>query len=175
MLKAVHDAAGVFYNFTGDVKCFSIDAEPDAGLSTGLWDYQTCTEMVMPFCSDGITDMFRPSNWSIEAFTRDCQKKYGVTPRPGWPTLQFGGRSWKGQSNIIFSNGELDPWKVGGITETVSQSITVFTIKDAAHHLDLRHVNPKDPESVKIARTMEIETIALWITDAYKKNYNKTT
>ena len=55
-------------------------------------------------------------------------------------------------SNIIFSNGELDPWHAGGVLENVSdQSIAIF-IKDSAHHLDLRLPNAADPQTLTDAR-----------------------
>ena len=48
-------------------------------------------------------------------------------------------------SKIIFSNGELDPWKTGGQLETLTDDCPAFVIPKAAHHLDLRAENAKDP------------------------------
>lgn len=164
LLNQIREAAGVFYNYSGQADCFSLDSEASPGLSAGLWDYQTCTEMVMPFCANGVKDMFKPGNWTIEGFTEECRMKYGTTPRPVWPSLQFGGNDWTQESNIIFSNGELDPWRVGGILKPQNDEILVLSIADAAHHLDLRHKNALDPKYVKIARYQEMETIAKWLT-----------
>nr|XP_039263867.1 lysosomal Pro-X carboxypeptidase-like [Styela clava] len=163
LLNQVREAAGVFYNYSGQSDCFSLDSEASPGLSAGLWYYQTCTEMVMPFCADGFNDMFKPAKWTIEDFTKECQKKFGTTPRPVWPILQFGGRDWSQESNIIFSNGKLDPWSVGGILESQNEKILILSIANAAHHLDLRHKNDLDPKSVQIARHQEMETIANWL------------
>lgn len=55
-------------------------------------------------------------------------------------------------SNIIFSNGELDPWQAGGVTFEVSNETTVLYIEKSAHHLDLRLPNPADPATVTEAR-----------------------
>jgi lysosomal Pro-X carboxypeptidase len=66
-------------------------------------------------------------------------------------------------SNIIFSNGELDPWHAGGVLTTINSQSISLVIADAAHHLDLRLPNAADPESVTQARQIETEWIAKWI------------
>jgi len=55
-------------------------------------------------------------------------------------------------SNIIFSNGTIDPWVYAGITQEPNAFIDVILIPNAAHHLDLRTPNANDPQSVKEAR-----------------------
>lgn len=68
-------------------------------------------------------------------------------------------------SNIIFSNGQLDPWSTGGVTQNVSAATTVIIIAQAAHHLDLRTPNPLDPQPVIDARTLETSIIQGWINE----------
>lgn len=70
-------------------------------------------------------------------------------------------------SNIIFSNGELDPWHAGGVLTNVSKQTVSLYIENSAHHLDLRLPNPADPLSLTIARQTEIEWIAKFI-DQYQ-------
>jgi len=65
-------------------------------------------------------------------------------------------------SNIVWSNGRLDPWRGGGVNQDVSDMVAVF-IADGAHHLDLRAPNPKDPESVISARKLEENYVIQWI------------
>lgn len=66
-------------------------------------------------------------------------------------------------SNIIFSNGLMDPWSGGGVLRTPNDKITVIIIPDTAHHLDLRESNPNDPASVISARLKEKQTIKKWL------------
>ena len=53
-------------------------------------------------CSDGINDMFEPSPWNFSAFSLDCQKRWGVTPRPDWAIIEYWGQSISTATNIIF-------------------------------------------------------------------------
>lgn len=66
-------------------------------------------------------------------------------------------------SNIVFSNGLMDPWSGGGVLRTPNDKISIIIIPDTAHHLDLRGSNPNDPESVKGARQKEILAIQKWL------------
>src|SRR5690349_7664370 len=74
-----------------------------------------CTEMVLPISSNGTSDMFPPSYYNLTEMTAYCQSAFGVTPRPYWMTTTYGGvltpegtNNIQG-SNIVFSNGMLDP------------------------------------------------------------------
>ena len=55
-------------------------------------------------------------------------------------------------SNIIFSNGDLDPWRAGGVLTPINDDIVVRLIKGGAHHLDLRSPNPADSQDCTEAR-----------------------
>ena len=39
----------------------------------------------------------------------------------------------------------MDPWHVGGVLQSVSDTVVAIVIKSGAHHLDLRHSDPLDP------------------------------
>lgn len=70
-------------------------------------------------------------------------------------------------SNVIFSNGHIDPWHSGGVLTAPNDQVVSLYIENAAHHLDLRLPNAADPESVAEARLIEMKTIAQWI-DQYQ-------
>lgn len=89
---------------------------------------------------------------------------YGLTPNVEWmqewyPLDIAGG----GYTNIIFSNGELDPFIGGGYQKNLSDSLVAVVIANGAHHLDLRGKNPDDPQSVTQARELEVAYIREWI------------
>nr|XP_017214720.1 lysosomal Pro-X carboxypeptidase isoform X2 [Danio rerio] len=126
----------------------------------------SCTEMVMPMCTDGINDMFEPQPWSFQAFSDECYNQFGVRPREDWAETVYGGRNIHAHSNIIFSNGNLDPWMSGGVTKSLSESLLAIMIDGGAHHLDLRYNNELDPQSVIKARSLEVQYFKQWIKHA---------
>ena len=93
-----------------------------------------------------------------------------MTPRYDWVWQYLGGKDiqhdFQSISNIIFSNGELDPWRAGGLNDKIkgNDKIEVQFIAKAAHHLDLRLPNDEfDPQEVKDARKRQTEIIKGWI------------
>lgn len=66
-------------------------------------------------------------------------------------------------SNIVFSNGGLDPWHGGGVLTNISDSLVAVFIPNGAHHLDFMFSHPQDPEDVIAARKIEIKFISRWI------------
>lgn len=44
----------------------------------------------------------------------DCKKEFGISGDADWSVISLGGMDWSSASNIVFSNGEFDPWKIGG-------------------------------------------------------------
>merc|ERR1712080_637334 len=95
-------------------------------------------------------------------YTKECQNTWGVTPRPQMADIMYGGRDLSAASNIVFSNGLLDPWSSGGVLRPVGDCAAVI-IPEGAHHLDLRAANPLDPVSVRDARKTERKFISKWI------------
>ncbi|CAK6957948.1 lysosomal Pro-X carboxypeptidase [Scomber scombrus] len=168
LLHGVSQAAKVYYNYTGSSSCLNISQTATGNLGFLGWFYQACTEMVMPMCTDGVHDMFEPGEWNFQAFSDECNAMFGVRPRPDWAGTVFGGKDIASHSNIIFSNGGLDPWSAGGVTHNISNSLISIMIPDGAHHLDLRYSNDNDPPSVRAARVLELKYFKEWIKKAKK-------
>ncbi|XP_052197000.1 uncharacterized protein LOC127804226 isoform X2 [Diospyros lotus] len=133
ILERIFEGVNVYYNYTGEVDCFQLDDDPH-GLDG--WNWQACTEMVMPMSSSQQTSMFPTFDYNYTSYEEDCWKIFRVKPRPNWITIEFGGHDFKTAlkkfgSNIIFSNGLLDPWSGGSVLEDVSESIIALVTERA--------------------------------------------
>ncbi|CAD6244258.1 GSCOCG00013311001-RA-CDS [Cotesia congregata] len=174
VLTNLQKGINLYANYTGKLKCLDLsNPEPDLGAASG-WDYQACTEMVMPMCNDGVNDMFEPEPWNFTEFSENCFSHFNVTPKPDLVCNIYGCDDLSTASNIVFSNGLLDPWSSGGVLRNVSSSAVAIIIPEGAHHLDLRGSHPADPYSVIKAREYHIYSIKKWIKQ-YRESFNNDT
>ncbi|XP_065225455.1 lysosomal Pro-X carboxypeptidase-like [Planococcus citri] len=168
LLSAIFESISLYLNYTGNTQCFDWSTDPFGDIAATTWNIQACSEIIMPFCSNGITDMFEPAAWNLTQYAEECYKTYKAVPNERYIEEVYGGKDLRYSSNIIFSNGLLDPWSSGGVLEKLSNNILVVILRDTAHHLDLRATNEHDPESVTLARQFYVNVFRRWI-----KNYRK--
>lgn len=163
LIHAVVRAVNVLFNSTGQRKCndLLIFQHHLVGYS-----FQTCNELMKATCGNGVTDMFFPYTWNASAEMERCQTQFGITPDFYRTIMLYGGDRFDTATNIIFSNGELDPWSSLGVLEPPSDDVVVLTIPGAAHHADLRFSRPSDSPELVRARRIEKTYIRRWIAES---------
>ena len=170
LLQALSEGTGVFYNYSGALTCFDTHGSANNATTEDghLWDYLFCSELTQPMSRDGKRDMFWSQPFSLNGTEMQCQSQWGIRGRPRWATVLYGG--WTGleeASNIVFSNGELDPWRGGGVTRNETgawaRDIIPILIPEVGHHIDLMFSNPNDTPAVRHARDTERRYLAKWI------------
>lgn len=137
----------------------------------GGWRWQRCSEMVMPL-GIGNDSMFQPIPFDIEAYTEHCKQTYGVPPRADWVTSYYGGHNislvlQRFGSNIIYSNGLRDPYSIGGVLRSISDTIVAVNTVKGSHCLDILFANNTDPDWLVEQRNSEINVIQKWIDEYY--------
>lgn len=172
ILECIFEGISVYYNYTGSVECFNLDDDPH-GMDG--WNWQACTEMIMPFSSSVNASMFPAYDYDYSSDEKICLENYHVKPRPTWITTEFGGHGFKKAlkafgSNIIFSNGLLDPWSGGSVLEDVSDTVVALVTEKGAHHLDLRPATTDDPDWLVEQREAEVDLIRDWLDEYYEKS-----
>ena len=166
LMRAVRSSVGVYYNSTGNVKCHSfLQPSNESQNDADFWDYLFCSELYQP-TDQGVGDMYWTVLHNQTADAERCMSNWGVKLRPNWATIVYGGRkALKASSNIVFSNGNYDPWSGTGVTESLSNTVVAVHVNGGAHHLDLMFSNPLDSDDIKNARLQEKAHMWKWINE----------
>ncbi|KAF3976341.1 hypothetical protein CMV_000472 [Castanea mollissima] len=155
--------------YMGNHSCYDVNVFKRPTETSEGWNWQTCSEMVMPIGFGTSPDsMFPPQTFNLNEFINECKSFYGVLPQPHWVTTYYGGQDLKLTlhrfgSNIIFSNGLRDPYSSGGVLENISENILAVTTINGSHCLDILLAKPSDPQWLVMQRNTEIKIIEQWI------------
>ncbi|KAF0689353.1 hypothetical protein As57867_019115, partial [Aphanomyces stellatus] len=143
LLHAMRASVGVYYNSTHDARCFARAAPSnESQLVADFWDYLFCSELYQPQ-DQGVDDMFWLDLHNDTAAAAACEAQWNVTLRPLWANTVYGGHAaLRASSNIVFTNGNLDPWSGMGVLDDVNPTVVAITVEGGAHHLDLMFSHP---------------------------------
>lgn len=152
--------------FQADVYRISQAYKRISCVAAGRQFFTDCVILATSF-SPYSKDMFWPAPWDANAQSDACFRRFGVHPRRTWAVTMYGGlKALETASNIVFSNGLLDPWSGTGVLHNISDTVVALTLKEGAHHLDLMFSTSDDPEEVKEVRKTELAHIARWVMEA---------
>ncbi|XP_015116331.1 lysosomal Pro-X carboxypeptidase [Diachasma alloeum] len=169
ILSSLREAIKLFAKNFAETGCIDL---PELNIHEILWFYQQCSEMSIYQCADGISDMFEFIPADFGRVARLCEELFYVRPQADLACKIYGCSDFSMTSNIIFSNGLLDPWHTGGILKNVSDSVIAVIIPEGAHQLDLAGSHPGDPQSVIDARNVHKLFITEWI-QQYREKFTK--
>lgn len=167
LLAATAASVNLLYNSSGAEECFALADRND--FLDGIWDYQWCTQLMCQetyFTRGSKESIFPPYQFNMSFVVAHCSEAYSVTPRSDWIKNSYGGETaiTQGQyKNIVFSNGQYDPWRAAGVNDlNASDHVVSVYIEEGAHHLDLMFSTEQDPKSVTEARKIELAHIDKW-------------
>ncbi|KAH8060319.1 dipeptidyl-peptidase [Aureococcus anophagefferens] len=168
----------------------------------GSWDPVCCNDdlNLVNYLVQGVgRDFYWPPNVAAGATLEDLIGPPGVrgagcSAGPGlygyqptsdpwstWLHSYFGGKGGAlATSNVVFSNGLLDPWSAAGVyaddaplrpgpyvgplarNVSAADDVTALIIPLGAHHLDLMFMDDDDPPCARFAREFEVAAVRRW-------------
>lgn len=172
------------------------------------WNALTCNEglNLINWWVQGVgNDLYwppnQPRNYSMDELVRHSldycvafrtQGLFGLPQEEDvyslWEDTVYGGTRLQFATNIIFTNGNLDPWIPAGVLLSDDsseinkgrrtrgkqhESVQSLVIDQGGHHLDLFFPTDEDPASVRRVREVEREAIREWIEQAFSRRQNK--
>ncbi|CAI5447337.1 unnamed protein product [Caenorhabditis angaria] len=185
-VEQLYEIANLYFNYTGDKHFHCVNRNNCDGGFSSLgdplgWLFQVCTEVIRELCSDGPpNDIF----WKTcpDTFERKREACYSTFSHLGYKksmfhpnivTHNYGLSTMPTATNIIFTNGYLDPWSGYGYSKknVLKGPIKSIILKTGAHHYDLRGAHELDTKEVKQVRIFEKNEIKKWIKEKkIKKN-----
>uniref|UniRef100_A0A914CPG2 Uncharacterized protein n=1 Tax=Acrobeloides nanus TaxID=290746 RepID=A0A914CPG2_9BILA len=195
LATSLFNASIVFYSNgvnTGNY-CIVDPNEATSNLGNPLgFPWQECTELIIYSCASGPPNDVFWQDCSVGNFTSinedNCNETFVPPTFNGYTKDLFRenaiehlyGFDYSRTSNIIFTNGNLDPWSAGGVQQTTpginggnDRGIYSFYMDGSAHHLDLRQPNTCDPPPVQYARYQIVHIISCWINPSCNANYQQ--
>jgi len=149
------------------VAATSNSTPPNDGKS---WTYQTCTEFGYFQTTDSEHQPFG-NQVPLSFYTQLCDDVFGIDPNSigasiNQTNIDYGGSNIpaNGPTNIIFVNGDVDPWHSLGVTHQISPFLPAILIHGTAHCSNVYPDSPDDLPELIAAREEIKAFIGLWIT-----------
>ncbi|XP_012494011.1 PREDICTED: thymus-specific serine protease [Propithecus coquereli] len=137
-----------------------------SGVGDRQWLYQTCTEFgFYVTCEDPGCPFSQlpalPSQLDL------CEQVFGlsasfVAQAVAQTNSYYGGQT-PGATQVLFVNGDADPWHVLGVTQALGSSESVLLIPSASHCLDMAPERPSDSPSLRLGRQSISQHLQTWL------------
>ncbi|XP_076999677.1 thymus-specific serine protease isoform X2 [Tamandua tetradactyla] len=139
---------------------------PVSGVGDRQWFYQTCTEFgFYVTCEDPGCPFSQlpalPSQLDL------CEQVFGLSAssivRAVDQTNSYYGGQILEATQVLFVNGDMDPWHVLSVTRTLGPSESALLIPTASHCLDMAPERPSDSPSLRLARQKIFQQLQTWL------------
>ncbi|KAJ9554997.1 hypothetical protein OSB04_009611 [Centaurea solstitialis] len=144
----LYHAANIYYNYTGDMKCFDLADDSDPH-DLGGWQWQDIKRVLKQFGSNIIFFNGLRDPWSGGGYLLFL--------------LKFDNRI-----KCIYSRG--NTIICNRVLHNISKSIIAIVAEKGAHHVDLRFSTDEDPNWLRDVRKREISIMKDWISEYYYMN-----
>ncbi|XP_056682524.1 uncharacterized protein [Spinacia oleracea] len=142
--------------------------------ATKAWNWQVCSEFIF---RNGVGNdtMFQPEPFNLTIRLDYCNTKYHIRPRTHWVSTYFNGYDMRSTlkqfgSNIIFSNGLMDPFSSFGVLEDISKTVVAITTEKGSHCLDFYDPRHDDPKWLNHQRKKEMKIISRWVKESHSSS-----
>jgi len=141
-----------------------------SGVGYRQWTYQTCTEFGYFQTTDSANQPFGDLV-PLSFYTDICRDAFGFhfNPRINDTNDFYGGNNPVGATNILFVNGDIDPWHALSITHDLTPTLQAILIDGTAHCADMLPAGPQDPPGLAIAQSQIATQIGYWLAELQKK------
>ena len=138
------------------------------------WTYQYCSQLAYFQTPAVDVDPLRPLSMTVSAWETYCQSIFGgnITPETVDWNIRYGGKK-PSVTNVIYTNGDEDPWKQASILPSEKQGndkiypIEIF-YNGSGHCADLRAPQHTDHENMKNAHATIASLVDGWVKDELK-------
>jgi len=143
----------------------NLTADPE-GVGIRQWTYQTCVAFGYFQTTDSPSQPFG-NLVPLSLYTDMCRDGFGFNfgPDIDGTNIIYGGNNPKGATNILFVNGNVDPWHSLSVTHNLTPSVRAILIDGTAHCANMMPPSPKDPPALVDARIKISKQIGEWLVD----------
>nr|XP_060470543.1 thymus-specific serine protease [Panthera onca] len=136
-----------------------------SGVGDRQWLYQTCTEFgFYVTCEDPSCPFSRvpalPSQLEL------CQQVFGLSTssvaQAVTQTNSYYGGQTPGATQVLFVNGDTDPWHALSVTQASGPSASALLIPGASHCMDMAPERPSDSPSLRRGRQSISQQLQTW-------------
>lgn len=136
--------------------------DSDAAQGGRQWTYQTCVEFGYFQSSDSAKQPFG-SLFPVSFSLQQCRDIYSLPgPDVSWTNTFYGGLNVS-STNIVFPNGDVDPWHALSLVADGAASIDAIYIHGTAHCANMYPPSPNDPQQLTDAREQIAQHIQRWL------------